>query len=728
MIRHRRATHGSTLRCAILGATILTPLGQTHAQTATEAENILVVGQPGQALSRADSTGSRLNLSPLQTPASIAVIDGEAIRARGDLSIAETEARAPGFFNVGTIGNGGTALAARGFSGQGSVLQLIDGLRLFPVAGTITFPIDPWMVERIDVLSGPASVLYGQGALGGAVNVVTRKTNTQRTVAEGEIGYGSQNTFHGAAGVGGPIGDRLSYRVDGSYRRSDGYVERGRSDSYALAGTLRWAATDRLTVTLHEDYGDQHPMQYTGTPLIDGRLDPAIRANNYNVSDAYIRYRDSHTTLQADWTPSDRISITNQGYVLTSKRQWRDLESYCWVGASGQCHNGYNYSTSTPGNIYRTDNYGIGHDQTQWGDTGSVTLKLPLSGAISTDLVAGFEVNSIHLIYANDFGSDTQEDSVNPYSFNPGTFYDTQGVAPRFRTTTNEYAVFAENRLKFGEKVSLITGIRAEHDEVKRWSITYPATGGSIDNFAFAKTLNNTTWRVGGVYQPVPTVSLYAQYSTGTDPLGTLTTYSGAQTAFSNATGNQVEIGAKGSFWGGRGTATLAAYRIVKKGLLYQQTLTSPIQQVGQQSSKGIEATLSLNLPAGLGIDANGTVLKARYDDFFSGGTNFTGKAPPNVPQQSANLWLRWDATRQVRAQAGLRYVGQTWSNTANTFRVPAYAVVDAGLSWAMNRHASVNVHVYNLLDKAYAQTTYNDEQWVLGRPRSVDVSLRTAF
>jgi iron complex outermembrane receptor protein len=214
---------------------------------------------------------------------------------------------------------------------------------------------------------------------------------------------------------------------------------------------LRWATTDRLTFTLREDYGDQHPMKYTGTPLVNGRLDLGLRHQNYNVGDAHIRYRDNRTTLQTDWTPSDSISLTNLGYVLTSKRQWRDLESYCWVGANGNCHNGYNYSPATPGNIYRTDNFGIGHDQTQWGDQGSATFKIPLSGNISTDLVVGFDVNSIALTYSNDFGSDVQEDSVTPTGFNPGLFYDTQGIAPRYRTQTTEYAFFAEDRLKFGD-------------------------------------------------------------------------------------------------------------------------------------------------------------------------------------------------------------------------------------------------------------------------------------
>ncbi len=188
---------------------------------------MLVIGtREKQALDTPNATGSRLGLTPLETPASIASLDGGTIRARGDLSIVEAETRAPGLSSVANPGNGGTALAARGFSGQGSVLQLVDGVRLFPAAGTITFPTDPWMVERIDVLGGPASVLYGQGALGGAVNVVMRAPTAQ-THGQAEIGYGGQNSFRAAAGLGGPLTPTLGYRVDASYRRSDGYVDRG---------------------------------------------------------------------------------------------------------------------------------------------------------------------------------------------------------------------------------------------------------------------------------------------------------------------------------------------------------------------------------------------------------------------------------------------------------------------------------------------------------------------
>ena len=714
-------------RLALCGAALTLFASSVRAQTVPDPEPVLVVGQQAKpALTTPGVTASRLGLTPLETPASVTAIDGDVIRAVGDMSIVEAVSRAPGVTSVANVGNGGAALAARGFSGQGSVLQLVEGVRLFPAAGTITFPADPWMVQQIDVLTGPASVLYGQGALGGAVNVIMRKPNTQHTQAQGEIGYGSQNTFHAAAGLGGPIDGRLSYRVDASYRRSDGYVDRGRSDSVAFSATLRWAVSERFTLTLREDYGVQHPMRYTGTPLIDGRIERPIIGRNYNVADAAIRYRDNRTTVQADWTPSDTISITSQTYRLTSRRFWRDLESYCWVGADGNCPNGYNASLSTPGRIYRTDNLGIGHNQTQWGDTGSVTAKSTLLPGITNALVGGFDANTIGLTYANDFGSDVQEDSVNPYSFNPGLFYDTQGIAPRYRTRTDEFAIFAEDRMTFGEHLSVLGGIRYEQDRIRRWTID--GGRGAPESFVLDKTLRNTTWRVGWVYQPLPPVSLYAQYVTGVDPLGTLTTYTTGQVQFSNATGDQVEVGAKGSFLNGRGTATVAAYRIVKKHLLAQQTLTSPIEQVGQRSAEGIEASLSVNLAHAWGIEANGTVMRARFDTFISGSSDYTGKVPPNIPQQSANLWLRWAPLRQVQARGGLRYVGQTFSDNANLFRIPAYATVDGALSWAITPRLAADVHFYNVFNKVYATTAYNDQQWILGRPRSVDASLRAAF
>ncbi|MGI4880406.1 MAG: TonB-dependent receptor, partial [Janthinobacterium lividum] len=514
------------------------------------AADILVFGTPDNALTLPTTTGSRLGLTSLETPASVTSLDGDEIRARGDLSIVDAVTRAPGITSSANPGNGGTALAARGFSGQGSVLQLVDGIRLFPVAGTITFPTDPWNVDRIEVLSGPASVLYGQGALGGAINVLTKQPS-DRTSLDAEASYGSQDTRHIAADAGGPIGEMLSYRVDASWRQSDGYVDRGRSKSIALAGALHFAPTETFSLTVRDDYGNQRPMAYFGTPLIAGVLVNANQRRNYNVADASLHYRDNRATLVANWSPSEAVVVSNAAYRLTSKRLFKDLESYFYDAGTGM--------------IDRADNLGIVHDQTQYGDQGTAKLSTPLGGTVHNDLVVGFDVNVIDLTYSNDFGSDSQEDSVDPYRFDPGLFLDTQGIAPRFRTHTREYSLFAEDRLKLNEQISLVGGLRYESDRVRRSNIVYDINGTTSDAPVFSKQLNNTTWRVGAVYQPVRGVSIYAQYSTGVDPIGTLTTFSASQTQFKNTTGNQVEGGVKTSFLDGRGSVTLAAYRIVKK-------------------------------------------------------------------------------------------------------------------------------------------------------------------
>jgi iron complex outermembrane receptor protein len=703
--------------------------------TRDEGDDILVTGLR-DVMSVPTNTGSRLGLTPFETPASIAVVGGDAIRARGDSSVVDAVTRAPGITSVANPGNGDTALAARGFSGQGSVLQLVDGVRLFPVAGTITFPSDPWNIARIEVLSGPASVLYGQGSLGGAVNVVTKEPNGERNEFQAEAGYGSQNTVHLAAGAGGPIGPTLSYRVDASYRRSDGNVDRGDSENLALSAALRFAPSSSFVVTLRNDYGNAHPTKYFGTPLIAGRLNTSIRDESYNVSDAVMHFKDNRTSLSLDWNITPSLTFGTVAYYLTSKRMWRNLESYCWVAANGDCPNGYNGSSQAPGTIYRTDNLGIVHDQRQWGDQTTLKLNTPFGGGISNDLVVGADFNLIGLTYSHDFGSAVQESPVNPTNFNPGLFLDTQGIAPRYRTRTLEWSLFAENRFKLSNALSVVAGVRTERDEVSRYTFVYDADGTRTETPALnggtrpTKTLENTTWRVGAVYQPAKNISLYAQYSTGVDPLGTLATYSGSASQFfyTNATGDQIEAGVKASFLDGRGSATVAGYRIVKRNLVAQRTPTSPVEQIGQRSSEGIEVSVALQLPAGFGVDANAAVLRARYDDFISGGTSYSGKVPTGIPQAMGNLWLSWNTRDKFAVRAGLRYVGHSYSNDANTFRVPGYAVIDGGASYAITSKVALDVHAYNLLNKDYAITTYNDEQWILGRPRSIDVSVRAKF
>lgn len=670
------------------------------------------------------ATGSRLGLTPLETPASVYSVDGDSIRALGDTDFNEAVTRAPGLAQSQSPGNGSIDVTSRGFGG-GSVLQLFDGIRLLPNNGSLSFPFDTWNIERIEVLTGPGSVLYGQGALGGVINVIPKRANFERAEVESEVRFGSFDTYGAAIGMSAPITDGLAFRVDGSLRGSDGYVDRGDSKSGALSGSLEFRPTDRFSLVLRHDYGNQQPMKYWGTPLADGTtLDTSIRERNYNVADAILEFEDNRTQLNLDWKASDSLSFNATGFHLTSRRHWENLESYFYDTAAGE--------------VLRADHLAIVHDAEQTGGQAHVRLDTPLGTRLSNQLVVGGDLNVFELEYSHN-GFPSSPDAVDPQNFDPGRFDEGDGLKPRYRARTETWAIYAEDRVEIGERLSIIGGARFEKDKVERFNFTYDAAGETIvgETPAFvggSREFEDFTWRVGAVYRPTPTLSLFGQYVTGVDPLGMLTTPSTApsQVTFTNARGNQIEAGVKSTFLDGAGWATVSLYRIVKNDLAVQRTVGGPIEQIGQQSSQGIEAAVSINLPGGFGLDANGTILDAEFDDYpaptaADPGFSYTGNTPPGVPEATANATLRYSLGR-FQARGTVRYVGRRFSDIQNQVEMPDYVVLDAGVTYAVSDNLALDFRVFNLLDEDYVIDNYGSQQWILGRPRSFEVGFRTSF
>ena len=276
------------------------------------------------------SSGSRLGLMALQTPASTSSLSGAQVRGRNNLSVQDAVTRTPGISSIGSPGNGGTALSARGFTGHSATMQLYDGTRQYVGAGTVTFPVDTWSVERVDVLRGPASVLYGEGATGAVINVVPKKPFAGAISNQLRLGYGSDDRRQAALDSGGSLSDTLSYRLNLNQQASNGWVDDGESQSQALSAALRWDASDALSFTLSHDQGDQDPQRYLGTPLVAGKYRESLRERNYNVENAEVRYNDQITRLVSDWRINDALTASNQLYYIKTQRYWRNAESYRW--------------------------------------------------------------------------------------------------------------------------------------------------------------------------------------------------------------------------------------------------------------------------------------------------------------------------------------------------------------------------------------------------------------
>jgi iron complex outermembrane receptor protein len=255
-----------------------------------------------------------------------------------------------------------------------------------------------------------------------------------------------------------------------------------------------------------------------------------------------------------------------------------------------------------------------------------------------------------------------------------------------------------------------------------------------IDGSQSDKTLTGNNWKAGLVFALTPDTSFYGQVATSTDGIGGLISLSPSQQQYDLSTARQTEIGMKQLFWDQRGEFTLAAYRIVKKKLLTDDPGNPTLkQQVGQQSSNGLEASLDLQLPHAWQLQANAAIVQAKYDDFsevVNGQTlSYNGNRPVDVPRRTANLWLNKKLSDDLKAGAGVRYVDARYADMANRNELPSYTVVDATLSWQALRNTTLGLQVNNLFDRQYAQSQYNEgQQWILGEPRSFFVTADYTF
>lgn len=694
-------------------AALTLPLSAT-AQTSNTLPTVSVTAsqQNRQTLDQPSSTGSRLNLTPLETPASISTLTADDIAERNLTRAQDVAIRLPGVSQSPEPGNGGTSLSARGFTGHSSVAQMIDGTRLVVGFGTVTYPFSTWPMASVDVLSGPASVLYGDGAIGAAVNYVTKRPVFDRSEREAFLSYGSFSTVAGGIGLRGPINDAVAYSLYVDASKSDGERRDSAYDrqNYSLALAAR--PSRDLTVTVSLDGGHNDDARYFGTPLLNGQLDHRLIHTSFNVDDAIVKYNDNMWRAKVEYRVSDDVQLRNETYYLTSKRHWRNSEYYYFDTPTTVVRDGFSFLE-------------ILHDQKQTGNRFDMTVNGQVGG-LKNQLVVGLDAYRTTLLHTNNSPYEAADQVVDPYNVAPGQFQSDFPTEPGRHSRLTNTAVFAENVLSLTEPWKLVAGLRRDSMKLDYDNLRTSVHQGS--------KYTPTTGRLGAIWQPSPTLSLYGQYSTGTDPLTGSLTLPAGQTEVQLTRGRQAEVGAKGLLPSVRGQWTVAAYKISKDNLLSRDPVNPNVtQQVGKQSSAGIELAVGLEPVRGWTVDANLAALRARYDSFNeaqSGGAlvSRAGNTPSGVPERTANLWTTWRFASQWKAAFGAKYVGEVQSNAANTAQLPAYTVMNASLTYAWQPRTTLMLGVNNLANKVYAVSGYGGDYWVLGERRSVQATVRTSF
>lgn len=679
------------------------------AQGSTTLPAVTVTAEPSRPLEMPATTGTNLDLTPLQTPASTETVTRQQLESRTDTSLVDAITRTTGITSMGHPGNSGTSLSARGFTDTTSVMRLYDGMRQYGGVG-LSFPFHTWAIDRIEVLRGPASVLHGDGAIGAVINVVPKKPSRGPVRSEAQAIIGTDGRQGLAFGSGGALDERLSFRLDVSGDRGNGWVDRGDWSNQAFSGALRLDVSSGFRLTLSHAQGTQKPMAYFGSPLINGSPVEALRSKNYNVSDGRIEYRDRWTDLSAEWTPTGNTRVRSRLYHVRSHRYWHDVETYNHNPASGL--------------IDRLGATEIRHDQVQTGNTTDLTVTHTLFGLPSQSSV-GFDVNHSTFQHTNNTYTGAVT-SVDPYNFDPGVYASPFPYIPRYRTRANQYALFAENRLSLTDRWSVTAGLRRDNADLDRTDLV-------TSTQAFDRSYGHTGWRLGTVYQLQSDSAVYAQVAKAADPIASLLLLSTANSAFDMSHGRQVEVGYKQALPDRRGYFSLALYEIEKNNLLSRDPVNPSLrQQVGQRSSRGIEGTFSWSPLPSIQIDANAALLRARYDDFIEsvGGVAVSrnGNVPTDVPQRVANLWVGWKARADWTLGGGLRYVGKRFADNANTSTMPAYSTFDLALQWRPARDTAVTLRGVNVFDRYYFTTSYYTPQWLVGEGRRFELVLNQRF
>jgi iron complex outermembrane receptor protein len=677
-------------------------------------------------LDETNVTGSRLGLTPRETPASVAIVNRDTIEKRGAANTQEILASVPGVTAASPPGSAGSVFY-RGF-GASSLTQLFNGIT--PQYDAISArPVDSWIYERVEVIGGPSTYLFGAGAVGGSINYVTKLANRDGNALEARARYGSFDTSDVALGVNRRLGSNEGVqnfvRLDINSSHSNGYVDGQVRDAQNVAASLLTDVNAQLSHTLALEY--QHETvdrPYWGTPLLnpttgEGRINPETRFKNYNSADGLYEQTVQWQRSLLEYRLSPQTTIKNTLYHYDALRDYRNVETYKFNAANTA--------------VIRSNALLQRHDQQLTGDRIEWSHKGTLAG-MKSDWSAGVDYSrNTQTRFPRSLSATVS--TVNPTQFSTENFFNVPGMTPGFSPSAtnkvNTLALFMENRTRLTVPLSLVTGLR--HDTIELEGINHLAATPTNPAY-FKNTYEPTTGRLGLVYDLTPHANVYVQYSTAADPpAGVLTTASFAQVKnFDMTTGSQWEVGSKFDYLDGRGSATLAVYTITRKNLaMADQNNPGTTIPVGRQSSTGVEMATSLKVTPAFLVQGNLAYTAAQYDDFIEnvGGTavNRAGKVPGNVPDWVANLWLNWKPSPTVQMGVDMRYVSQRYGNTANTIWDPAYTLFGASLSYQINRQTQLTVRAKNLTDQVYAASV-GSSSFYLGAPRSLDVTLHTLF
>jgi iron complex outermembrane recepter protein len=678
-----------------------TPPEQPTAES-NEPIELTVTGEQDSYRIPTASTATKTDASLRDVPQAIQVIPKQVLQDQQVRRLNEALKNAPGVIADNSERSVFEGFTIRGFSNRNIIR---NGLR---DDTNITSNVNTENIEQIEVLRGPASVLFGQGGAGGTINIVTKKPQSTPSYSfEGTIG--SFDTYGGSIDFTGPLNNdkTLLYRLNASVSTTDTFIDFFERERFLIAPSLTWLMGKNTQLTLEAEYSDQKQPNDRGLPAVgtvlpnpNGKIprnrfigEPFDEIDKNNRQSLRIGYNFEHR-FNEDWQLRNNFNFSylsvaqNSLFPSALLDDNRTLERGVVVAKFAQ--QAYNLDTNIIGNF----------------KTGSIEHKLLFGIDLSRDI-------------SYNEGRVFERELAPLDIFNPIYRRDSLGAEldefPNEPSISEGLGIYLQDQIALSENFKFVLGGRFDIATQKSENAQGETTSSQQDE-AFSP-------RIGIIYQPSQAISLYANYSRSFQQV---TGTSFENTLFKPERGTQYEVGMKVD-WTKNLSSTLALYQITRSNVLttdQRDPSGNTSIQTGEQRSRGVELDITGEIAPGWKIIGGYAYTDAQVteDNDIPVGNRIN-----NVPEHAFSLWSTYEL-QQGNLQGlgfglGLFYVGERQRNLDNSFSLPSYLRTDAALFYRKNNFRAA-LNVQNLFDNAYFEAGESLLRVYPGAPRTVKFTL----
>lgn len=649
-------------------------------------------------------TGTKTGTPLIETPQSVSVITDEQMQEQGVDSLAQALRYTPGAdgepfgFEPRT-----TFIRLRGFDATTTGLYR-DGLQLRNPRFAVGYNIELYGAERIDILRGPASVLYGQGNPGGLVNYVSKRPRPD-AFGEAELEVGSFDRVQGQFDFGGPVGrdGALSYRLTGLLRESDTQVDFIGNDRTFIAPALTWQPTASTSITFLSYYQDDetrasqaYPAEGTLNPNPHGRV-PTDRftgepdVDRYDRTEYSLGYLFEHHAGDA-WTLRQNLRFYSS-----------ELDDVT-VFTQGLADDLRNLQRAAFNSFGDLEGFAVDNQAQVEFDT----------GAARHTVLMGLDYQDVEVGSRQTFGEAPPLDVFDPEYGSP---VPEPPVLSNTDTGQEQVGVYLQDQIEITDRWVLSLNGRHDWAETVTDDLLADATSDQEDE-AF-------TGRAGLVYLADNGLAPYVSYSEsflpslGTDPDGV---------PFDPETGRQIETGVKYQPPGANSFVTLSLFELTREDVVETDPATFLPVQTGEVRSRGIELEAVASFDNGLDLTASYSYLDMEITESVNPAE--VGERPMQVPDQQASVWADYrfpgNTLDGLGLGGGVRYVGSTYGDVPNTVKVPDNTLVDLAAYYDWDDYR-LSLNVQNALDDEHVASCFvrSSTLCTYGQTRTVSGSIR---